>query len=89
VNPSKVERFTVPRGYSDHRDHLRNFIASCRSGQPAYQDATFGLRAAGPAVLSNLSLAEKRPVVWDPETMSTPGGLPAAPVPAAKPAKKA
>ncbi len=89
VNPSKVERFTAPRGYSDHRDHFKNFIASCRSGKPAYQDAAFGLRAAGPAVLSNLSPFERRPVAWDPETMTTPGALPAVPVPSPKPAKKA
>jgi hypothetical protein len=89
VSTSKVERFTAPRGYSDHRDHFKNFIASCRSGKPAYQDAVFGLRASGPAVLSNTSLWEKRPVAWDPETMATPGVLPAVPVAPLKPAKKA
>jgi predicted dehydrogenase len=80
VNASKVERFTAPRGYSDHRAHLRNFIESCRTREKPYQDAAFGLRAAGPAVLSNVSLAERRPVLWDPETMTTP----AAPAAAAK-----
>ena len=68
------------------KDHFKNFFASCRTRKTAYQDATFGLRAAGPAVLSNLSLWEKRPLAWDPETMTTPAATPA---PLAKPAGKA
>ena len=71
VNNAKIERFRAPRGYSDHRDHWVNFIASVRTRKPAFQDPTFGLRAAGPAVLSNVSYFEKRPVAWDPETMTT------------------
>jgi predicted dehydrogenase len=85
VNESKVERFQAPRGYSDHRDHLRGFIECCRTAKTPYQDAVFGLRAAGPAVLSNVSLSEKRPVAWDPETMTAPS---VAPVALAKPARK-
>jgi hypothetical protein len=69
VNNAKIERFQAPRGYSDHRDHWVNFIDSVRTRKPAFQDPTFGLRAAGPAVLSNVSYFEKRPVVWNPETM--------------------
>jgi predicted dehydrogenase len=84
INTTKVERFFAPREYSDHKAHLRNFIECCRTRLTPYQDATFGLRAAGPAVLSNLSLWEKRPVAWDPESMTTPTVTPAIP---AKPAK--
>jgi len=84
VNESKVERFQAPRGYSDHRDHLKGFIECCRTGKAPYQDAVFGLRAAGPAVLSNVSLAERRPVAWDPETMTSPSAAP----PVSKPARK-
>jgi len=73
VNNSKVERFYAPREYSDHRDHWRNFIESVRTRKPPFQDPIFGLRAAGPAVLSNLSYFEKRAVAWDPETMTIPG----------------
>jgi hypothetical protein len=40
-----------------------------RSRQPVVEDAVFGLRAAGPAVLANVSYFEQRPVVWDPEKM--------------------
>ena len=86
ITDSKVEKFQAPRGYSDHKDHFKNFFASCRTRKAAYQDATFGLRAAGPAVLSNASLWEKRPLAWDPETMTTPAATQA---PFAKPARKA
>jgi predicted dehydrogenase len=72
VNASRVERFTAPPGYSEHRHHFRNFIESCRTRKAPFQDAVFGLRAAGPAVLSNVSLFERRPVAWDAETMKTP-----------------
>jgi hypothetical protein len=33
------------------------------------EDATFGLRAGGPAVLANHSYWENRPIGWDPERM--------------------
>jgi hypothetical protein len=33
------------------------------------EDATFGFRAAGPALLCNQSQQERRPVAWDPEAM--------------------
>jgi hypothetical protein len=33
------------------------------------EDAVFGFRAAGPALLSNLSYFERRIVEWDPSAM--------------------
>jgi predicted dehydrogenase len=59
------ERFTAPKGYSDHFDHHRNFIASVRGRKPPVEDATFGFRAAGPALLSNISYFEKKVCLWD------------------------
>jgi predicted dehydrogenase len=64
------ERFQAPRGYSDHEDHHRNFFDAVRSRKPVIEDALFGFRAAGPAVLSNVSYAEKRAVKWNPETLT-------------------
>ena len=51
IRPQAEERYLPPRGYSDHREHHRNFIESVRSRKPLIEDSTFGLRAAGPALL--------------------------------------
>jgi hypothetical protein len=37
------------------------------------EDATFGFRAAGPALLANVSYFERRAVEWDPTTMALRG----------------
>jgi len=60
------ERYLPPPRYSDHLDHHTNFFASVRSRKPVVEDALFGIRAAGPALLSNMSVFEKRQVLWDP-----------------------
>ena len=51
-----IEKFSAPKGYSDSYDHFRNFFTSVRSRQQPVEDATFGFRAAGAALLSNLSV---------------------------------
>jgi hypothetical protein len=66
---SQVQVFEPPPHYSDHVDHHLNFAMSVRSRKPVVEDATFGFRAAGPAVLSNISYFENRVVEWDPQTM--------------------
>jgi len=70
MRPQQEEKFQAPPHYSDHLDHHRNFIAAVRSRQPVVEDPVFGLRAAGPALLSNLSYFEQRVCNWDPETMT-------------------
>jgi predicted dehydrogenase len=64
-----VEKFSAPKGYSDSVDHFRNFFNSVRTRQQPVEDATFGFRAAGAALLGNLSLEKGQVVKWDPETM--------------------
>jgi predicted dehydrogenase len=64
-----TEKFVAPQGYSDSYDHFKNFFASVRSRQPVVEDAVFGFRAAGAALLSNLSLDRGSIVKWDPEAM--------------------
>ena len=71
VQEAREERYQPPRNYSDHADHLRNFVEAVRSRKPVLQDAVFGFRAAAPALLSNVSCREKRPVAWSPEAMKT------------------
>jgi predicted dehydrogenase len=58
-----------PRGYSDRLDHFRNFFHAMRTGGKVVEDATFGYRAAAPALLCNQSYREKRILGWDPEGM--------------------
>jgi predicted dehydrogenase len=70
MRPLDQERFMPPRGYNDSVDHHRNFLESVRSRKPVVEDATFGFRAAGPALASNLSFFEQRMLEWDPESMT-------------------
>jgi len=70
MRPQGDERFLAPPGYSDWLDHHRNFVNAVRSRKPVIEDAVFGFRAAGPALLSNISYFERRVCEWDPETMT-------------------
>jgi predicted dehydrogenase len=67
--PAGSERYVTPEGYSDSYDHLKNFFHSVRSRQPVVEDAVFGYRAAGAALLSNLSIERGAVVGWDPDRM--------------------
>ena len=61
--------FESPKGYDDRLDHFINFFESIRMGKTTFEDATFGLRAAGPAILCNKSAELKKAVHWDPQQM--------------------
>lgn len=61
--------FRAPTGYSDHLDHFTNFFDSVRAGKPVVEDASFGFRAAAPALACNDSYFEKKIINWDPENM--------------------
>jgi predicted dehydrogenase len=67
--PLGYEKYVAPRGYSDSYDHFRNFFESVRSRKPVVEDAVFGFRAAGAALLSNLSYERGAVVHWNPEKM--------------------
>jgi predicted dehydrogenase len=66
---SAEEKFVPPKGYSDHFEHHRNFIAAVRSRKAVVEDAVFGFRAAGPALLSNISYFDRKVCLWDAEAM--------------------
>jgi hypothetical protein len=68
--PEKVENYTPPREHDAHQDHHRAFYDAIRAGRPSIEDAVFGFRAAGPALLANVSYFERRICTWDPETMT-------------------
>jgi predicted dehydrogenase len=63
------EKYIAPEGYSDSYDHFKNFFDSVRTRRQPVEDAVFGFRAAGAALLSNLSMERSAIVEWDPEAM--------------------
>ena len=69
VPPVGYEKYVAPDGYSDSYDHFRNFFESVRTRKPVVEDAEFGFRAAGAALLSNLSMTKGNVVHWNPTTM--------------------
>jgi hypothetical protein len=70
LDQTREESYLPPPGYNDSYDHFRNFFEAVRSRKTVVEDAVFGLRAAGPALLSNLSYFESRAYGWDPERMT-------------------
>ena len=62
-------RYAPPAKYDERLDHLKNFFRAMRTREQVLEDATFGLRAAAPALMANISYFEKRVCEWDPETM--------------------
>jgi predicted dehydrogenase len=67
--PLAVDTYSPTPGYSDSYDHFHNFFNSVRSRKPVVEDAVFGYRAAGAALLGNLSIERDAVVHWDPEAM--------------------
>ncbi len=67
--PEEVQKFAAPAEYADNYDHFHNFFDSMRTRKQPVEDATFGFRAAGAALLSNLSVERDSVVHWDPEAM--------------------
>jgi predicted dehydrogenase len=61
--------FDAPRGYDSRLDHMINFFQAIRTGKPILEDASFGLRAAAPALLCNVSSDAKKAINWNPKTM--------------------
>ena len=64
-----TELFVAPHGYNDTYDHFVNFFNSVRTRKQPVEDATFGFRAAGAALLANLSMEKNKIVQWNPEEM--------------------
>ena len=55
MEADKTEEYLPPEKYSDHKAHHANFIQAVRTRKPFVEDPVFGLRAAAPALLSNIS----------------------------------
>lgn len=69
LKPSSVEVFDTSHT-EPQLEHHKNFYKSIREGIPSIEDATFGLRAAGPALLTNESYFQKKIMRWDAEKMA-------------------
>lgn len=68
--PPAESVYRAERSYRGaHFDHFMNFFDGVRNGTPVAEDATFGLRAAAPALACNDSYFEKKIVNWNPEMM--------------------
>jgi predicted dehydrogenase len=68
IRPSSAEIFTAQN--NAHLEHHRNFYNAVRSRKPFFEDGIFGFRAAGPALLTNTSIAENRTCNWNAETLT-------------------
>ena len=73
LRAASEERHQPPPGYNDTEHHTANFVEAVRTRKPVIEDSSFGLRAAGPALLCNVSHKEGRIVEWDPQTMRANG----------------
>ncbi len=67
--PPKEVKYSTPKGYSTHVDHWAGFINAIRNGTPLVEDTTFGMRAAAPALATNLSMQQHKAIAWDPQNM--------------------
>ena len=54
-------------GYEPPR--ITNFFDAIRTNKPVVEDATFGFRAAAPALACNESYFKKKIIQWDPTNM--------------------
>jgi hypothetical protein len=70
LQPRNDETYAAPPRYSSADDHFRTFFDAVRTRRPVVEDAVFGLRAAGPALLANHSYFENRPIGWDAQKMT-------------------
>ncbi len=70
LRPDKELRYETPEGYDAHREHHRTFYEAVRSRKQPVEDAVFGFRAAGPALLANVSYFEKRQCSWNAHAMT-------------------
>ena len=70
VSGSSQDTYAPPSGYSDSVDHFTSFFEGMRSRKSVVEDAVFGFRAAGPALLTNRSYFDNRAYDWNPETMT-------------------
>jgi predicted dehydrogenase len=73
LQPTSEEVYTAPTGYNESLEHFRTFFDAIRARRAVTEDGAFGYRAAAPALLTNESYFESKPVGWDPQRMRRSG----------------
>ena len=72
--PPEEISFEAEKGYlGGPYDHMNNFFTAIRNNGKVVEDATFGYRAAAPALLCNDSYFQNVAMHWDPEKMVIKG----------------
>jgi predicted dehydrogenase len=69
IVPPKELTFRAPEGYDMRVDHLADWLNVIRHGGETVEGPEFGMRAAGPALASNVSHYQNKIVYWDPLNM--------------------
>lgn len=69
VEEPKSFDYKAPEKYNDLDDHLLNFFTAIRKKGKVVEDATFGFRAAAPAIMSHESQQTGQIYKWNPDTM--------------------
>jgi predicted dehydrogenase len=67
--PARETLFPAPVGNDPVLDHFHNFFTCVREKKRPLEDAVFGFRAAGPALLANESYFSHQVRAWDPQGM--------------------
>lgn len=67
---AREEVFSTPKDYSMQQHHHQNFLAALRERKQPVGDAAYGFRAAGPALLCNMSYFAQKSFGWDPTRMT-------------------
>jgi predicted dehydrogenase len=70
LQPRADESYAAPPRYNSTDDHFRNFFDAVRTRRAVVEDAAFGFRATGPALLANHSYFENRAIGWNAEKMA-------------------
>jgi predicted dehydrogenase len=70
ILPPEEYTFNAEKDYlGGPYDHFANFFNAIRTNGKVAEDATFGFRAAAPALLCNDSFNQDKAIRWNPETM--------------------
>jgi predicted dehydrogenase len=70
ILPPEEYTFAAEKDYlGGPYDHFANFFNAIRNGGTVTEDATFGYRAAAPALLCNDSYNQDTAILWNPEQM--------------------